>query len=105
MKRIKMILAFGLVTAVLVLAGSASAAQADADINTGEITVEQRILQMQQEIIRKNFTARLLKNQMRTKMMPERVSKKIMQDSIQPVITEQVRAIFKEQQMKALMIH
>ncbi|MCI5121711.1 MAG: hypothetical protein D3908_11075 [Candidatus Electrothrix sp. AUS4] len=104
MEKIKMILALGLITAILVMAGSASAAQTDSNINTDEITVEQRILQMQQEIIKKNFATRLLKNQMRTKMMPERVSKKIMQNSIQPVITEQVRAIFKEQQMKALMI-
>lgn len=104
MKKIKMILAIGLTAAVFVMAGSASAAQVNTDINTHEITVDERIIQMQLEIIRKNFAARLLKNQMRTRMMAERVPGKFMQDSVQPVIMEQVRAIFKEQQMQALMI-
>lgn len=104
MKKIKMILVLALTTAVLVMAGFASAVQVNTDTNTDEITIEQRIIQMQQEIIKKNFAARMLKNQMRTKMMAERVSQNFMQDKIQSVIMKQVRAIFKEQQMKALMI-
>jgi hypothetical protein len=59
---------------------------------------------MQKEMIIKNFSARLLKNQMRATMMGERVPQKFMQNSIQPVIIEKVLAIFKAQQMKALMV-
>ena len=104
MKKIIMLLVFGLVAAVFVTTGSASAAQDDTETEDIGTTMNKLILEMQQEMISKNFTARLLKNPMRTKMMAELVPRRFMQNSIQPVIMEQVRAIFKAQQMEVLMI-
>jgi hypothetical protein len=104
MKKTIMILALGLTAAVFVMVGSASAVQVDTETNTSAKTIEKLILEMQKEMIMKNFSARLLKNQMRAKMMGERVPQKFMQNSIQPVILEKVLAIFKAQQMKALMV-
>ncbi|MCI5210929.1 MAG: hypothetical protein D3910_19575 [Candidatus Electrothrix sp. ATG2] len=84
------------------MVGSAFAVQVDTE--TDEISVPQLILDMQQEMIRRNYTARLLKNQMRANMMAARVPQNFMKESMQAVMIDKVRAEFKSQQMEALMI-
>lgn len=95
-------------TAGLLMSGSASAA---AQIDTAETiraAVDRFITQMQQETIKKNFAALLLKNQMQPKMMAERVPQRFMQSDLQPIIQpvmiEKVRAQMQAQQMQALTI-
>ena len=102
MKKIIMILVLGLAVAGFGVVSSASAVQVDTD--TGEISVAQLIVEMQQEMIRQNYTARLLKNQMRTKMMAVRVPQNFMKESMMAVMIDKVRAEFISQQMEALMI-
>lgn len=128
MKKIIVILMCKVATAVFVMVGSASAVEVDAKTHAVEVDtishspvrpmeeqlkrrLEKQIAEMQKEMIRKNFTARLLKNQMRTKMMAELVPQRFLQNSIQPVIAERARTmilpVIAEQvraiQMKALM--
>ncbi len=98
----KMVIRFalGLATAGLLMAGSASAM--NVDTNTMSTTVDQALTQMQQEMINKNYSAMLLKDQMRSKMMAERTPQNYMQDSIQPVMMEKMRAQIKPQQMQVM---
>jgi hypothetical protein len=116
MKETIMILLFGMITAVFDMVGSASAVEVDIKTNPAGITIERqiekRIAEMQKEIIRRNFTARLLKNRMRADMMATRVPQKFFQGSMQPVIAEKARTMIlpvmaekvRTMQMKALMI-
>jgi hypothetical protein len=85
---------------LLLAAGSASAIQVDTE--TVATTVDQALVQMQQEMINKNYSAMLLKDQMRTKMMAERTPQNYMQDSIQPVMMEKMRDQIKPQQMQVM---
>jgi len=104
MKKIILRLVFGL-TAGFIMSSSASAAT-QVDTNTVEATVDRFITQMQQETIKQNFSAMLLKNEMRPKMMAERVPQNFMQSSLQPVIqpvmTEKIRAQIQKQQMEIM---
>jgi hypothetical protein len=102
MKKIIIRLALGLAAAGFITAGSASAIEVDT--NTVSTTIDQLIMQMQQEMISKNYSALLLKNQMRAQMMAERVPRNFMKDSMQPAMTENVRAQMKLQQMEAMTI-
>lgn len=102
MKKIIIRFVLGLAAASLIMASSASAMQVDT--NTVATTVDQLLIQMQQEMIKKNYSAMLLKDQMRTKMMAERTPLNFMQDSIQPVIMEKIRAQIKAQQMKVMTV-
>lgn len=116
MKKIIVILTLGLATGIFVIVGSVSAVEVDIKNHTTEITddkkIEKRIAEMQKEMIRKNFSARLLKNQMRSDMMATRIPQKFLQDSIQPVIAEKAHTMIlpiiaekvRAMQMKALMI-
>ena len=104
MKKIILRFVFGL-TAGFIMSGSASAAT---QIDTDPIaaTVDQLITRMQQETIKQNLSAMLLKNEMRTKMMAERVPQNFMQSSIQPaiqpVMMEKIRAQIQAQQMEIM---
>ena len=100
MKKMTIRYALGLAAAGLVMVGSASAMQVDT--NTVATTVDQALTQMQQEMINKNYSAMLLKDQMRAKMMAERTPQNFMQDSIQPVMMEKMRAQIKPQQMQVM---
>ncbi|MCI5144326.1 MAG: hypothetical protein D3923_02085 [Candidatus Electrothrix sp. AR3] len=71
------------------------------DMNTLS-TVDQALLQMQQQMIEKNYSSMLLKDQMRGKMMAERTPQNYMQDSIQPVMMVQMRDQIKPQQMQLM---
>ena len=105
MKKIIIRLALGLAAAGLIMAGSVSAVEVD--INS-VAAVDQLLAQMQQdmqrEMINKNYSARLLKNQMRAKMMAERTPLNFMKDSVRPVMIDKIRDQIRLQQMKALMI-
>jgi len=93
---------FAMAAAVLAMAaGSASAAALQVDSNVVQ-TVDQALAQMQQEMIQKNYSAMLLKDQMRGKMMAERTPQNFMQDSIQPVMMQKMRDIIKPQQMQVM---
>jgi hypothetical protein len=85
-----------------------SALAVEEDVGTGtdavSVTVNEAILEMQQEMIRKNYSARLLRNQMRAQMMAERMPENFMQDSVQAVMVEKVRELLRASQMKDLMI-
>ena len=100
MKKMVIRFALGLATAGLLMAGSASAM--NVDTNTMSTTVDQALTQMQQEMINKNYSAMLLKDQMRGKMMAERTPQNYMQDSIQPVMMEKMRNQIKPQQMQVM---
>ena len=100
MKKMTIRFALGLAAAGLIMAGSASAMQVDT--NTVATTVDQALTQMQQEMINKNYSAMLLKNEMRAKMMAERTPQNYMQASIQPVMMEKMRAQIKPQQMQVM---
>ena len=65
-------------------------------------TVDQALVQMQQEMIQKNYSAMLLKPQMMTKMMAERTPQNFMQNVIQPVMMEKMRNQIKPQQMQIM---
>jgi len=99
-KKITIRIAFGLAAAGLIMAGSASAMEVDTD--TVEVTVDQALTEMQQDMINKNYSAMLLKDEMREKMMAERTPENYMQDSIQPVMMEKMREQIKPQQMEAM---
>jgi hypothetical protein len=106
MKKMIIRLVFGL-TAGLIMSGSASAAT-QIDTRTIEATVDQLLTRMQQETIKQNFAALLLQNEMRTKMMAERVPQNFMQDAIQPIVQpvmmEKIRAQIKAQQTERMTI-
>lgn len=110
MKKIIIRVVLGLAATGLIMANSVSAVQLD--INTVAITADQllsevqqeMITQMQQEMINKNYSAMLLKDQMRSQMMAERTAGNFMQDSIQPVMVEKIRLQIKAQQVEALTI-
>ena len=92
----------------LMIAGSASA-QAMKQGNTGYTlepstmqNIDQIILQMQQEMIQKNYSAMLLKPQMMAKMMGERAPQNFMQSTIQPVMMQKMRDQIKPQQMEMM---
>lgn len=116
MKKTIMILVLGMAVTVFVVIGSAFAAEVDTKTDPAGIAlekqIEEQIAEMQKEIIRKTFSARMLKKPMRAEMMATRVPRKFLQDSIQPVIAEKARTmilpVIAEQvraiQMKALMI-
>ena len=99
MKKMTIKIALGL-AAGLIMAGSVSAMQVDT--NTVATTVDQALTQMQQEMINKNYSAMLLKNEMRAKMMADRTPQNYMQASIQPVMMEKMRAQIKPQQMQVM---
>jgi hypothetical protein len=93
---------------LLILAGSASAQMQQ---NTGSgynldpgtmQNIDQIILQMQQEMIQKNYSAMLLKPQMMSKMMGERAPQNFMQSTIQPVMMQKMRDQIKPQQMEIM---
>ncbi|CAK8716934.1 hypothetical protein GCAAIG_06345 [Candidatus Electronema halotolerans] len=94
---------------LLMVAGSASA-QAMKQQAPGGYTLEpstmqnidQIILQMQQEMIQKNYSAMLLKPQMMAKMMNERAPQNFMQGTIQPVMMQKMRDQIKPQQMQMM---
>ena len=106
MKKMILRLVFGL-TAAVILSGPASAA---AQIDTASIQakVDELITKMQQETIKKNFAARILQNEMRAKMMAERVPQRFMQTDIQPIVQpatiEKVRALMQAQMMETLKV-
>ena len=88
------------VVGLVMMAGTAFAAPA-VDQNVTQ-NVDKALLQMQQEMINKNYSAMLLKDQMRSKMMAERTPQNYMQDSIQPVMMEKMRNQIKPQQMQLM---
>jgi hypothetical protein len=104
MKKIIIQLVLGLF-AGLILSGSASAA---VQIETTNIqtTVDKLITKMQQEMIKQNFAALLLQNEMRAKMTAVRVPQRFMQSSIQPIVQpamlERIRAQMQAQQMESM---
>ncbi|WP_339133301.1 MAG: hypothetical protein WGN25_12400 [Candidatus Electrothrix sp. GW3-4] len=100
MRKIIMILALGLAAGSFVMTDSASAVQMETD--TAAITVDKLIAEMQQEMIIQNYSARLLKNQMRAKMMAVRVPQNFMKDSIQPAMIEKIRVQMKSQLVETM---
>jgi hypothetical protein len=93
---------FALAAAVLAMAaGSVSAAELKVEPNTLQ-TVDEALVKMQQEMIQKNYSAMLLKDQMRSKMMAERTPQNFMQDAIQPVMMQKMRDQIKPQQMQVM---
>lgn len=106
MKKMIIRFIFGL-TAGLLISGSASAAT-QVDSRTIAEKVDQLVTKMQQETIKQNFAALLLQNEMRPKMMAERVPQNFMQESFMPIIRpgmiEKVRAEFQAQQMERMML-
>ena len=102
MKVIKMI---GVAVVGLVMAASSASAAGSGSLNIEMATlntVDQALLQMQQQMIEKNYSSMLLKDQMRGKMMAERTPQNYMQDSIQPVMMEKMRDQIKPQQMQLM---
>jgi len=94
---------------LLMIAGSASAQmnqnQGAAGYSLTPDTmqnIDQIILQMQQEMIQKNYSAMLLKPQMMAKMMNERAPQNFMQGTIQPVMMQKMRDQIKPQQMQMM---
>ncbi|WP_420209185.1 hypothetical protein [Candidatus Electronema sp. JC] len=107
MKGLTMKCALGMAAAALMFAGSASAQMQQGGANlsidpTTLQTVDQALLQMQQEMIQKNYSAMLLKPQMMSKMMAERTPQNFMQGAIQPVMMEKMRNQIKPQQMQIM---
>ena len=100
MKKMTMRLIPGLIAGVMTV-GSASAAT-QVDTQSIEATVDQLITEMQQETIKQNLSVLLLKNEMRPKMMAERVPRNFMQDSMQPVMMEKIRAQIQAQQSEIM---
>ena len=104
MNKIIRLLVVGLIAAVI-FSGTAFAA---AQIDTAAIQerVDELVTRMQQETIKKNFAALLLQNQMRAKMMSERVPQRFMQSDIQPLVQpammEKIRVLMQTQQTEAL---
>ncbi len=89
--------------AVLGLVLAAGSVSAGVTVDQSVIqTVDQALLKMQQEMIQKNYSAMLLKDQMRAKMMVERTPQNFMQDSIMPVMMEKMRNQIKPQQMRLM---
>lgn len=96
---------------LLMVAGSASAQAAKQQApgpggymlepNTMQ-NIDQIILQMQQEMIQKNYSAMLLKPQMMSKMMGERAPQNFMQGTIMPVMMQKMRDQIKPQQMEMM---
>ncbi|RWX46124.1 hypothetical protein H206_00416 [Candidatus Electrothrix aarhusensis] len=106
MKKIIIRFALGLAAAGFIMASimTSSASAVQVDTSTVATTVDQLLTQMQKEMINKNYSAMLLKDQMRAKMMAERTPLNFMQGSIQPVIMEKIRAQIKSQQMKFMTV-
>lgn len=105
MKKLTMRFVLGLAAGLIMSGPAVAAMQVDSkSIKSIEATVDQLLTQMQQETIKQNFSALLLKNEMRNKMMAERVPQNFMQGSIQPVvlpvIMEKIRAQIQAQQME-----
>ena len=96
------------VAAVLMIAATGSASEsggADPHLTIDPSTlqvVDMALLQLQQEISQKNYSSMLFKSQMMEKMMGERTSQNYMQNSIQPVMMEKMRAGIKTQQMEIM---
>ena len=105
MKKIIIRSALGLAAAGLIMAGSAAAIEVDVN---AVATVDQLLVQMQQEMqqemINKNYATRLLKNQMQVQMMAERVPRNFMKGSVQPAMIEKVRDQIKLQQTEAVTV-
>ncbi|MCI5120317.1 MAG: hypothetical protein D3908_03815 [Candidatus Electrothrix sp. AUS4] len=106
MKNIMIKLCF-ILTAAAILSGPAPAT-AQVDTASIQAKVDELITKMQQETIKKNFAALLLQNEMRAKMMTERVPQRFMQSSIQPIVQpatiEKVRALMQAQMMETLKV-
>lgn len=106
MKNIIIRLVFVLTVSLFISNPISAAAQIDA--NTIAVTVDRFITQMQQETIKKNFASLLLKDEMKTKMMAERVPQNFMQSDLQPIIQpvmiEKIRAQMRAQQMELLKV-
>ena len=94
-------LAVAATAGILMTVGSASAQSLKIDPNTLQ-NIDQAILQMQQEMIQKNYSAMLLKPQMMAKMMGERAPQNFMQSTIQPVMMQKMRDQIKPQQMEIM---
>jgi hypothetical protein len=104
MKKMAMRLTLGMALAGLVMAGSALANQTQLTINPATLnTVDQLLTQMQMEMIQKNYSSMLLKDQMRGKMMAERTPVNFMQAAIQPMMMERMREQIKPQQMQIML--
>ena len=97
---------FVLTAAAILSAPAPAAAQIDAA--SIQAKVDELITKMQQETIQKNFASLILQNEMRTKMMAERVPQRFMQTDILPIVQpstiEKVRAVMRAQMMEALMV-
>jgi hypothetical protein len=89
------------VIGLIMTAGAASAATLNVEPSTLK-TVDEALVKMQQEMIQKNYSAMLLKDQMRGKMMAERTPQNFMQDAIQPVMMQKMRDQIKPQQMQIM---
>ena len=102
-----MIVAFGLVITGCITVSSVLAVEVDIETANDSVSVaiNKAIFEMQQEMIKKNYSVRLLKKQMRTQMMADRMPRNFMQDGMQAVMVEKVRERIKASQMKELMIH
>ena len=105
MKKIIIRLALGLAAAGLVMAGSASAIEVEINsVATVDKLLAQMQQEMQQKMINQNYSTRLLKNQMRAKMMAERVPLNFMKDSVRSVMVEKIRDQIKLQQLEAMTV-
>lgn len=106
MKKIILRVVLGL-SAGCILSGSAFAA-AQRDTASIQTTVDNLITKMQQETIKQNLAALLLKNEMQAKMTADRIPQRFMQTSIQPIVQpamlEKIRAQMQAQQMKAMIM-
>jgi len=100
--RLALAAAFGMVMAAgAALAAGTAAAPLSVDQSILQ-NVDQALVKMQQEMIQKNYSAMLLKDQMRGKMMAERTPQNFMQDTIQPVMMQKMRDTIKPQQMQVM---
>ena len=105
MKKIIIRLALGLAAAGLVMAGSASAIEVEINsVATVDKLLAQMQQEMQQKMINQNYSTRLLKNQMRAKMMAERVPLNFMKESVRSVMVEKIRDQIKLQQLEAMTV-
>ncbi|WP_417909033.1 hypothetical protein [Candidatus Electronema sp. PJ] len=93
--------ALGMAFAGLLVAGAASAQQVQ-QASGMEQKALQAIVQLQQQMIQKNYQSMLFKPQMMGKYMNERASQNYMQNSIQPVMLQKMRDQIKPLQMQIM---
>ena len=99
MKNSKKMISAAVVGLVMVAGTALALPKVDQNITQN---VDQALLNMQQQMIEKNYSSMLLKDQMRGKMMAERTPQNYMQDGIQPVMMEKMRDQIKPQQMQLM---